>query len=77
MINSPVLQAVLTEPAPDVSGRAEAARAAAATELCAEIATKLAECTLAVVMGTAGYGEHTKAPLSLFRANVNRVILLS
>ena len=32
----------------------------------AEIATNLAQCTLAVVMGTAGYGEHTKAPLSTF-----------
>ena len=36
------------------------------SETMAEIAKNLAQCTLAVVMGTTGYGEHTKAPLSTF-----------
>ena len=41
-------------------------RSSCDSEAMAEIATNLAQCTLAVVMGTAGYGEHTKAPLSTF-----------
>jgi CheY-like chemotaxis protein len=32
----------------------------------AEIANELARCQLAIVMGTTGYGEHTKSPFSTF-----------